>query len=176
MQHVDKMETHAASVIINIAQLDVREPWPLEIFDHAGRMHDVTMAEGDILYYESAKNIHSRVRPFDGGRFANLFAHYRPGIDNGEGRNILVGDDEWFTRTNPTGTIWNLLRPDTEEHAELMASTDDAGKMQVREVLFDFMGVRIRVRVRVRFIGALSLYWWVVYCELWSTCGAYVVH
>ncbi len=108
LQHVDKLSTHAASIIVNIAQLGVAEPWPLEIFDHAGRMHDVVMAPGDILFYESAKNIHSRVRPFDGGRFVNIFAHYRPMIidpDPESNTGSLIGDEHWYLKEQPPGTV-----------------------------------------------------------------------
>ena len=52
--HIDRLTTHAASIIINVAQTDTKEPWPLEIYDHAGRMHVAVMTPGDIIYYESA--------------------------------------------------------------------------------------------------------------------------
>ena len=51
LTHVDREETHAASLIINIAQIGMREPWFLEIYDFAGRLHEVAMEEGDIVYY-----------------------------------------------------------------------------------------------------------------------------
>lgn len=106
LQHVDIKSTHAASIIINVAQSGVKEPWPLEIFDHSNRLHEVVMAEGDILYYESARNVHARTNPFLGQHFANIFAHYRP---------LLPGTDEgdamWFSRENPFGT------PPPERHS-----------------------------------------------------------
>ena len=51
------------------------------------------MAEGDIVYYESARCLHGRMRPLDGAFYVNLFAHYRP-----------VGDKAWFKKSNPDGT------------------------------------------------------------------------
>lgn len=51
ISHVDRINTHAASLIINVAQ-EVRSPWFLEIYDHAGRLHEVEMVPGDIVYYE----------------------------------------------------------------------------------------------------------------------------
>jgi len=78
LTHVDREETHAASLIINVAQGDVREPWPVEIYDFADRLHEVYMDEGDIVYYESARCLHGRMRPLRGGHYVNLFAHYRP--------------------------------------------------------------------------------------------------
>ena len=35
------------------------------------------MEAGDIVYYESAKCLHSRADPLQGGHYVNLFAHYR---------------------------------------------------------------------------------------------------
>ena len=98
----------------------MREPWHVEIYDHADRLHEITMEEGDIVYYESARCLHGRMRPLAGAPsspaplplppltfthicshiiyisclsgdfYVNLFAHYRP-----------VGDPEWFSKENP---------------------------------------------------------------------------
>ena len=93
LSHVDRESTHAASIIMNIAQGNVRTPWKVEIYDFANRLHEVTMEPGEIVYYESARCLHGRVRPLDGGYYVNLFAHYRPN-----------GDPEWFLKPNPPGT------------------------------------------------------------------------
>lgn len=86
LSHVDRKPTHAVSLIVNIAQENLANPWPVEVFDHADRLHEVEMEAGDIVYYESAKNLHSRNRPLTckkgGCRFVNLFTHYRP-VDDG---------------------------------------------------------------------------------------------
>lgn len=52
ISHVDRVNTHAASLIINVAQHGIREPWYIEIYDHAGRLHEIEMNPGDIVYYE----------------------------------------------------------------------------------------------------------------------------
>jgi hypothetical protein len=82
LSHVDRLPTHAVSLIVNIAQNNLANPWPVEIFDHADRLHEITMEAGEIVYYESAKNLHSRNRPLTckkgGCSFVNLFTHYRP--------------------------------------------------------------------------------------------------
>lgn len=91
MTHVDRYTTHAVSLIINIAQGNLEEPWPVEVFDHANRLHEIIMEPGDIIYYESAKNLHSRNRPLLGGSnayYVNLFTHYRP-MDDG---------DDWYLK------------------------------------------------------------------------------
>lgn len=92
LTHVDREATHAASLIINVAQSGMvpGKPWPVEIYDFAGRLHEIDMEEGDIVYYESARCLHGRMQPLYGDYYVNLFAHYRP-----------VGDPQWFTRTNP---------------------------------------------------------------------------
>lgn len=95
LTHVDRRPTHAVSLIVNIAQGNLTEPWPVEVQDHADRIHEVTMAPGDVVYYESAKCLHARNRPMTGPKayYVNLFTHYRP-----------IGDDNWFTKPNPPGT------------------------------------------------------------------------
>eukprot|EP00956_Cyclotella_meneghiniana_P006877 scaffold9281_cov28-Cyclotella_meneghiniana.AAC.2 len=93
LTHVDRESTHAASLIVNIAQEDVDRPWTVEVNDHANRLHEVVMKPGDIVYYESAKALHGRNTPLQSGRYINLFTHYRP-----------INDPEWYSRDNPEGT------------------------------------------------------------------------
>ena len=92
LTHVDRTSTHAASLIINVAQGNVAKPWPVEIYDHANRLHEIEMNEGDIVYYESAKCLHGRMRPLEGAGsyYVNLFAHYRP-----------IDDPEWYLKETP---------------------------------------------------------------------------
>ena len=90
-----QVSTHVISAILNVGQ-DVIDDWPLQILDHAGRMHEVVMAAGEMVLYESAKNVHGRLRPFNGNFFDNMFVHFRPktgwekfsGVPNGD----LVSD------------------------------------------------------------------------------------
>jgi hypothetical protein len=56
------------------------------------------MEPGDIVYYESAKALHGRSAPLQGGKYINLFSHYRP-----------MDGDLWYTRENPDGTPQPLL-------------------------------------------------------------------
>lgn len=93
LTHVDREATHACSLIVNVAQHAIREPWNIEVYDHADRLHEVEMNEGDIVYYESARCLHGRMQPLRGAHYVNLFAHYRP-----------VGDPSWFLKENPEGT------------------------------------------------------------------------
>ncbi|KAL7446543.1 hypothetical protein ACHAXH_008315 [Discostella pseudostelligera] len=98
LTHVDRIKTHAVSLIVNIAQGNLTKPWTVEVYDHADRLHEVVMHPGDIVYYESAKALHGRNSPLVGGFYANLFTHYRP-----------IGDPEWYEKENPEGTPEPLL-------------------------------------------------------------------
>ena len=40
LTHVDRLPTHAVSLIVNVAQGNLAEPWPIEVFDHADRLHE----------------------------------------------------------------------------------------------------------------------------------------
>lgn len=72
--HVDRLPL-IISAIINVDQ-DVDEPWPLEVYDHDGVAHNVTMQPGDMVLYESHSVIHGRPFPFRGKFFANVFVHF----------------------------------------------------------------------------------------------------
>mmetsp|Transcript_11460 Transcript_11460/g.24096 ORF Transcript_11460/g.24096 Transcript_11460/m.24096 type:complete len:521 (+) Transcript_11460:69-1631(+) len=98
LTHVDRISTHAASLIVNIAQGNLTRPWTVEVYDHADRLHEVAMEPGDIVYYESAKALHGRNTPLAGGYYANLFTHYRP-----------VDDPMWYKKENPEGTPEPLI-------------------------------------------------------------------
>ena len=62
---------------MNIDQ-DVDEDWPLEVYDHEGKVHQVIIKPGEMVFYESATVIHGRPTPFNGKYFANIFCHFRP--------------------------------------------------------------------------------------------------
>jgi len=76
LPHVDRLPL-VASAMINIAQ-DVDEDWPMEIYDHDGRAHNVTLAPGDMLLFESHSVIHGRPFPLKGRYYAMLFIHFEP--------------------------------------------------------------------------------------------------
>lgn len=56
------------------------------------------MEPGDIVYYESAKALHGRNTPLQGGKYINLFTHYRP-----------VDDPKWYQKENPEGAPEPLI-------------------------------------------------------------------
>jgi hypothetical protein len=53
--HLDRLPL-VSSCIINVDQ-DVDEPWPLEVYDHNGRAHNITMVPGDMVLYEVTTNV-----------------------------------------------------------------------------------------------------------------------
>ena len=52
--------------------------WPLQIYDNTGEMHEIILAPGEMVWYESAKLIHGRVEKLNGSSFENLFVHFMP--------------------------------------------------------------------------------------------------
>ena len=75
--HVDRPDTHIISGIINVDQ-DVEEPYALQIVNHQGVEHNITMDPGEIVLYEGATCSHGRRIPLKGKYYANLFVHFRP--------------------------------------------------------------------------------------------------
>eukprot|EP01039_Chlorochromonas_danica_P000783 gene783-850_t len=94
LTHVDREATHATSLIVNVAQGNIRKPWTIEIYDFNDRLHEIEMNPGDIVFYESARCLHGRMQPLQGDYYVNLFSHYRP-----------VGDPSWFLKPNPPGNV-----------------------------------------------------------------------
>lgn len=56
------------------------------------------MEPGDVVYYESASSLHGRNTPLQGGKYINLFSHYRP-----------TNDPLWYLKNNPAGTPEPLI-------------------------------------------------------------------
>lgn len=87
-RHVDRIDTHILSAIIEIEHLGVegaegndengRRSWPLQIMDHAGKEHNVPDNAGQLILYESSTCAHGRETPFRGREMANVFVHFKP--------------------------------------------------------------------------------------------------
>ena len=75
--HLDHMKTHVISAILNINQ-KVDSDWPLQIFDHSGKLHSIHLKPGQMIWYESAKLVHGRALPLNGTYFENIFVHFMP--------------------------------------------------------------------------------------------------
>jgi hypothetical protein len=77
-RHVDRVQSHVLSAILNIAQRGMDSHWCLTINDHDGVEHQVNLLPGEMLLYESAALVHGRPYPLDGEAYANAFVHFRP--------------------------------------------------------------------------------------------------
>mmetsp|Transcript_4231 Transcript_4231/g.4385 ORF Transcript_4231/g.4385 Transcript_4231/m.4385 type:complete len:450 (+) Transcript_4231:81-1430(+) len=75
--HVDTVNTHVVSAIINVDQ-DLDQEWPLLILDHNDNEHELLMKPGDMVLYESAKLLHGRPSVMKGSHYDNIFIHYKP--------------------------------------------------------------------------------------------------
>jgi len=84
--HVDR-DPLISSAIINVGQ-DVDEEWPLEVYDHEGLAHNITMAPGDVVLYESHSVLHGRPFPLRGKYFANIFVHFKPLFGGEDGEEV----------------------------------------------------------------------------------------
>lgn len=52
LPHVENKSDTAFTVVINVDQTELLEPWVAQIYDFFGRLHEVVMFPGDILMYE----------------------------------------------------------------------------------------------------------------------------
>ena len=66
--HVDREDTHALSLVFNVAQGVVDTPWPLEVDTMGDGVARAKLSPGDFTFYESARCLHGRSSPFDGAR------------------------------------------------------------------------------------------------------------
>lgn len=98
--------------IINVDQ-DVEEDWALEVYDHEGTAHNLTMAPGDMIMYESHSVIHGRPFSFRGNFYANVFVHFEPiGPSGGLDANVLDADlPPYLMSGSSWEPEWRLLNP-----------------------------------------------------------------
>ena len=94
--HVDRLPL-VSSAIIQVAQ-DLDEPWPVEVYDHAGNAYNVTMLPGDMVLYESHTVLHGRPFPLKGRFYANIFVHFKP-VDHDD-----INEQEQAERASQTMT------------------------------------------------------------------------
>lgn len=50
LSHLDHLQSHVISAILNIKQ-DVEEDWPLQILDHQGKQHEITLKPGEMVWW-----------------------------------------------------------------------------------------------------------------------------
>ena len=56
------------SAVLQVTQ-EVDEPWPLEVYDHDGFAHNITLQAGEMLLYESHTVLHGRPFPLNGSYY-----------------------------------------------------------------------------------------------------------
>jgi len=88
INHVDRMDTHLASVVIQVEQRDIDEGggWPLEVLlpagctNSEGECHrtEIYMQPGQMALYEGGKIMHGRPMRLRGEAFGNVFSHFAP--------------------------------------------------------------------------------------------------
>lgn len=66
------------SILTSILITFTLQPWPVEIYDHSGVAHNVTLKPGEMAMYESHTTLHGRPFPLNGSFYANLFVHFKP--------------------------------------------------------------------------------------------------
>mmetsp|Transcript_10135 Transcript_10135/g.12299 ORF Transcript_10135/g.12299 Transcript_10135/m.12299 type:complete len:504 (-) Transcript_10135:91-1602(-) len=155
LSHVDRSETHAASMIVNIDQ-SPNISWPVEIYDHADHMHEVDMSPGDLVFYESAKCLHARMKPLPGEFYTNLFVHYRP-----------MGDEKWYKKSNPTAAPVPISQEEHDSFVSDLPKNDDGTIASIRT---GTGGTIIHTPVLQ---GGQDLYQYWVDSASMSTCGGH---
>lgn len=76
--HIDRIESHAISAILNIEQDKMDENWELEVIDLHGKWQKIPMKAKEMILYESSTVIHGRPSTLKGDMFINAFVHFRP--------------------------------------------------------------------------------------------------
>lgn len=80
VMHYDRISTHVISSIIHIAHEydNDDEPWPIQIEDHDGNLHSISLKAGQMLFYESSVCLHGRMTKLKGKYYGSIFLHYKP--------------------------------------------------------------------------------------------------
>ena len=73
-RHVDRVQSHVLSAILNIAQRGMNSHWCLTINDHDGVEHQLNLLPGEMLLYESAALVHGQL--MFNNQFFNLKRRY----------------------------------------------------------------------------------------------------
>ena len=72
--HRDRVSTHQVSFSVTYFK---DEDWPIELELENTKMYPIELKAGQSLYYEGARQKHSRITPFKGNSYINFFVHYR---------------------------------------------------------------------------------------------------
>ena len=114
--HVDRVSTHVASVILQIGQTgiyyDNDNDWSLEVIGFNGKRNNIYLKPGEMIFYSGHTLIHGRPYGFKGELYANAFLHYKP-------KNIWdwVDSDKMWKWDNAT-KIYDILHTNFDEVLE----------------------------------------------------------
>ena len=72
--HRDRRDTHQVSFSVTYFK---DEDWPIELELENGKLYPIELKAGQSLYYEGARQKHSRITPFKGNSYVNLYVHYK---------------------------------------------------------------------------------------------------
>eukprot|EP01038_Epipyxis_sp_PR26KG_P009289 gene9289-12516_t len=122
--HVDRLPL-VSSCIINVAQ-EVNEPWPIEVYSHAGKAYNVTMEPGDMVLYESSTVLHGRPFPMNGTAYANIFVHYKP-LDHDDMNKL----DQLVGKISPSKSGSRPVFPQTNRIRKSEDINDDGRLLRV---------------------------------------------
>ena len=76
--HVDRVDTHVYSVVLQVGQSGIDSDWPLEVIGFDGKRYEITVQPGEMILYEGHRLMHGRPAPFNGTLFSNAFCHFKP--------------------------------------------------------------------------------------------------
>ena len=145
--HVDRLPL-VSSAIINIFQLDVAEPWVLEVIGHDGMAHNLTSEPTEMILYESASIIHGRPYPLKGKGAAvgSLFVHFEP-LYHSYRHSQMVAGDHYSSKTAEERNLESknafekalenqMAKPTLEElvSSEMSETSNENGKKTSAEV------------------------------------------
>jgi prolyl 4-hydroxylase len=74
--HVDR-QPHCISSTICVDHA-LNSPWPLHIENIDGRVSQINLEPGELVFYEGTRLVHGRPYPLDGDFYAGIFVHYYP--------------------------------------------------------------------------------------------------
>ena len=72
--HRDRKSTHQVSFSVTYFK---DHDWPIELELENKKLYPIELKVGQSLYYEGARQRHSRITPFKGNSYINMFVHYK---------------------------------------------------------------------------------------------------
>lgn len=164
--HVDKLQTHVLSLVVNVEQQGMRSPWPIELdcSNHTARgkppapedVPGATLKPGKMLLYESALCLHGRRQPLAGAAFTNFFVHFAPKQEpewyKGIWEKALTSgvSSKQAEGTDAASSVYNGMYNEANTSIELWWLPPNTYQHGTNEVLIDTFGPQQEYRVNGR--------------------------